>query len=89
MQVGTDANSQLLKDSLTKCGVDLSYLREIEGPSGTAMIMVDPSGTFCLLMQHMICILPTACMTATAFDKHAPLASRAMLEVTLKLTGML
>jgi len=46
VQVGTDANSQLLKDSLTKCGVDLSYLREIEGPSGTAMIMVDPSGTF-------------------------------------------
>ena len=43
-QVGTDANSQLLKDSLNKCGVDLSYLREIEGPSGTAMIMVDPSG---------------------------------------------
>jgi sugar/nucleoside kinase (ribokinase family) len=45
VQVGTDANSQLLKDSLKKCGVDLSYLREIEGPSGTAMIMVDPSGT--------------------------------------------
>ena len=44
-QVGTDANSQLLKDSLNKCGVDLSYLREIEGPSGTAMIMVDPSGS--------------------------------------------
>ena len=43
-QVGTDANSQLLKDSLNECGVDLSYLREIEGPSGTAMIMVDPSG---------------------------------------------
>ncbi len=49
MQVGTDANSQLLKDSLTKCGVDLSYLREIEGPSGTAMIMVDPSGTLVLV----------------------------------------
>lgn len=44
VQVGTDANSQLLKDSLQKCGVDLSYLREVEGPSGTAMIMVDPSG---------------------------------------------
>lgn len=43
-QVGTDANSQLLKDSLQKCGVDLSYLREVEGPSGTAMIMVDPTG---------------------------------------------
>ncbi|DBA87623.1 TPA: hypothetical protein ACH3X1_004639 [Trebouxia sp. C0004] len=43
-QVGTDANSQLLKDSLKTCGVDLSYLKEIEGPSGTAMIMVDPSG---------------------------------------------
>lgn len=43
-QVGTDANAQLLRDSLQKCGVDLSYLREIEGPSGTAMIMVDPSG---------------------------------------------
>lgn len=49
MQVGTDANSQLLKDSLSKCGVDLSYLREIEGPSGTAMIMVDPSGTHLLV----------------------------------------
>ena len=44
MQVGTDANAQLLKDSLIKCGADLSYLREIEGPSGTAMIMVDQSG---------------------------------------------
>ena len=52
MQVGTDANSQLLKDSLTKCGVDLSYLREIEGPSGTAMIMVDPSGTFLPVDLH-------------------------------------
>ena len=44
MQVGTDANAQLLKDSLIRCGADLSYLREIEGPSGTAMIMVDKSG---------------------------------------------
>ncbi|KAL3140697.1 hypothetical protein ABBQ32_005254 [Trebouxia sp. C0010 RCD-2024] len=43
-QVGTDANAKMLRDSLQKCGVHLSYLREVEGPSGTAMIMVDPSG---------------------------------------------
>ena len=44
VQVGTDANARLLKDSLRECGADLSYLKELEGPSGTAMIMVDPSG---------------------------------------------
>ena len=61
MQVGTDANSQLLKDSLTKCGVDLSYLREIEGPSGTAMIMVDPSGAL-LLVDATYDLHPANCL---------------------------
>lgn len=59
-QVGTDANAQLLKDSLQKCGVDLSYLREIEGPSGTAMIMVDPSGDICQACDH--CIMLPSCV---------------------------
>ena len=45
MQLGTDANARLLKDSLQECGTDLSYLKELDGPSGTAMIMVDPSGS--------------------------------------------
>lgn len=55
-QVGTDANAQLLKDSLQKCGVDLRYLREIEGPSGTAMIMVDPSGHLASIQHnHVVC----------------------------------
>ena len=59
-QVGTDANAQLLKDSLQKCGVDLSYLREVEGPSGTAMIMVDPSGDLCWL--HAYCYMLAFCI---------------------------
>lgn len=70
-QVGTDANAQLLKDSLQKCGVDLSYLREIEGPSGTAMIMVDPSG------ENIITIVGGANQSEWKFsqDDHKLLSS--------------
>jgi len=54
--VGTDANARLLKDSLKECGADLSYLKELEGPSGTAMIMVNPSGTFQLPLFDLVVI---------------------------------
>ena len=43
-QVGTDANASMLRDSLHGSGVDLSLLREVEGPCGTALILLQKSG---------------------------------------------
>ncbi len=44
LQVGSDANAELLKSSLSEAGVKLDHLREVDGPSGTAVILVQPSG---------------------------------------------
>ena len=44
VQVGTDANAELLKDALRGAGVRLDHLRQVEGPSGTAIILLQPSG---------------------------------------------
>ena len=44
LQLGTDANASLLKDALTEAGVDLVHLRSVEGPSGTAIILLQQSG---------------------------------------------
>eukprot|EP00891_Asterochloris_glomerata_P000203 jgi/Astpho2/203/Aster-x0426 len=43
-QVGTDANAQLVRSALSDCGVDISHLREVKGPTGSAIISVDPQG---------------------------------------------
>jgi len=43
-QVGQDANAAMLRDSLLKCGVNLQHLREVEGPCGTALILLQNSG---------------------------------------------
>ncbi len=44
VQVGQDANSAMLKQALSGCGVDLSHLREVAGPCGTALILLQSSG---------------------------------------------
>jgi ribokinase len=44
LQVGKDVNAELLKSSLSEAGVKLDHLREVDGPSGTAVILVQPSG---------------------------------------------
>lgn len=43
-QVGDDANAKFLASSLSGCGVNLQHLREVEGPSGTAVIMLQEGG---------------------------------------------
>ncbi|CAK0752448.1 hypothetical protein CVIRNUC_002147 [Coccomyxa viridis] len=43
-QVGRDVNAELLKSALSDAGVKLDHLQEVEGPSGTAIILVQPSG---------------------------------------------
>ena len=45
LQVGRDdANGGMLRQALQDSGVDTSQLREVPGPCGTAVIMVDGSG---------------------------------------------
>lgn len=42
--MGTDANADMLRAALCGCGVGLSHLRTVEGPTGTAVILLQPSG---------------------------------------------
>lgn len=43
--MGKDANASLLRDALSDSGVRLDHLKEVDGPSGTAVILLQPSGT--------------------------------------------
>lgn len=42
--VGADANAAMLRAALTDAGVDVTALRTVDGPSGTALISVDEAG---------------------------------------------
>lgn len=44
VQVGDDANAQMLRSSLEGSRVDTSHLRSVDGPSGTAVVLLQPSG---------------------------------------------
>jgi len=43
-QLGNDANAGILRDSLGSCGVDCSALSVVDAPTGTAVILLQPSG---------------------------------------------
>ncbi len=43
-QVGSEGPSQLLRDAMTSCGVDDSFVRQVDGACGTAVILLQPSG---------------------------------------------
>lgn len=43
-QVGQDANAAMLREALQQSEVDTQHMRTVDGPSGTAMIMVDSAG---------------------------------------------
>lgn len=45
--MGKDVNAELLKSALSEAGVKLDHLKEVDGPSGTAVILVQPSGALC------------------------------------------
>jgi hypothetical protein len=49
-QVGEDANSSMLREALDGSGVGIDHLRAVEGPSGTAVILVQPSGENSILI---------------------------------------
>lgn len=44
VQVGTDANAVMLRAALHDSGVSLDHLRTVDGPTGTAVILLQPSG---------------------------------------------
>jgi ribokinase len=49
-QVGKDANSSMLREALNDSGVGIDHLRAVQGPSGTAAILVQPSGENSILI---------------------------------------
>ena len=66
--VGKDAFADLALDLLKKDGVDLTGVKQVEGPSGIAMIFVDTHG------ENVIAILPGANGTVSAADADRELA---------------
>ncbi|KAK9906897.1 hypothetical protein WJX75_009892 [Coccomyxa subellipsoidea] len=64
-QVGKDANASLLRDALSDAGVRLDHLKEVNGPSGTAVILLQPSG------ENSILIVGGANTAAWDFDDAA------------------
>ena len=67
--VGTDAFAAEAIGLLEKDGVDLSALARRDGPTGVAMIFVDPHG------ENVIAILPGANGTVSAADADAALGA--------------
>lgn len=53
-RVGEDPFGQALKSGLAQEGVDVAWVLETPGPSGTAFILVDPEG------QNQIAVAPGA-----------------------------
>jgi len=44
-QVGDDANAALVKDALATAGVRLDHVKTVNGPTGHAVVMLQPGGT--------------------------------------------
>ena len=49
--VGTDLSGQRLRADLASHGVDVTHLREVDGPSGTALITVASSGENTIILD--------------------------------------
>ncbi len=43
-RVGRDHGGRLLRDSLARAGVDVGHVREVDAPTGTALILLTPDG---------------------------------------------
>jgi ribokinase len=43
-QLGRDSNAGALRDALAAAGVQLQHVRTVDGPSGTAVILLQSSG---------------------------------------------
>ena len=48
--VGDDAGAETIRAALVTAGVDVSSLRSVAGPSGTALIFVDDAGQNCIVV---------------------------------------
>jgi len=44
IKVGSDSNGEFVTDALSKNGVNVSFLKEVEEPTGTAVVILQPSG---------------------------------------------
>ena len=84
--VGEDADAELVLGSLREAGVDIGLVRRVEGPTGTALIVVDAAG------ENQIAVVPgaNARLTDLALSEHAAVAAaRAVLlqlEIPMSMT---
>ena len=72
--VGSDPSGQRLREDLASHGVDVSHLREVDGPSGTALITVSSSGENTIILDAGANGLVTGEQAAAAW--FAPLPPR-------------
>ena len=79
--LGEDENGRLLRDSLTAAGVDLSGLRVVDAPSGSAIIMVTPDG------ENSIIVSPGANrhVTPRMLDEHDQWRAAAVVVLQLEI----
>jgi ribokinase len=82
--VGTDTYGGELKRSLSNAGVDLRFVREVDGPTGAAAVLVDDSG------ENQIVVSPGANarvdreQVAVAMAAYEPSIVLAQLEVPME-----
>ncbi|MEW5632384.1 PfkB family carbohydrate kinase, partial [Streptomyces hydrogenans] len=79
--VGSDDFGYRLRDTLEHCSVDTDLLRTVEGPSGTAHIVVDDEG------GNAIVVVPGANGTVTSLSHgdEALIANADLLLLQLEL----
>ena len=56
MQTGTDQFSNELAQQLRASGCQLDLLKQVEGPTGTAVIMLQPDGMRLCLPRHVFAV---------------------------------
>lgn len=44
MQVGEDGHANMVKEALTSAGVHLDHVNSVDGPTGHAVVMLQPGG---------------------------------------------
>ena len=71
-QLGTDANANLLREALGSLGADLTHVRQVEGPTGSTVILLQPSGERATLVCRVL--TNHACLSRWAVLMHATYA---------------
>ena len=72
MQIGTDQFTDQLAQQLLASGCQLDLLKQVDGPTGTAVIVLQPNGTHLPLPVHVFCGLPESDATPASCMGPSP-----------------